>query len=67
MGLTNKREKVDIDQILDLDTQLRSLLIKLNEKRAQRNSASEKIGLAKKSGVDASDAIASMQEIIKNY
>lgn len=65
IGIANKREKVDIDQILELDVEQRALLNNLNDKRAQRNSESEKIGLAKKSGVDASVAIASMQKLSK--
>ena len=65
IGITNKRENVDIDQLLKLDVEQRALLSNLNDKRAQRNTASEKIGLAKKSGVDASDAIASMQKLSK--
>jgi len=64
-GVENKREKVDIDYILKLDAQQRSLLTELNEKRSQRNSASEKIGLAKKSGKDANVVIVKMQELSK--
>jgi len=45
---SNKNEKIDIDKILELDKIQRSILSKLNDKRAQRNSASEKIGLAKR-------------------
>jgi len=62
---SNKNEKIDIDKILELDKIQRSILSKLNDKRAQRNSASEKIGLAKRKEEDAGKAIAEMQELSK--
>ncbi len=65
-GIAAKREKVDIDQILKLDKEQRFILNELNEKRAQRNKASEKIGKAKALGEDANDAIKEMQELSKN-
>lgn len=66
IGAQNKRESVDIDQILKLDAQQRSILTKLNEKRAERNTASEEIGKAKKTGQDASKKIADMQ-VLSEY
>jgi seryl-tRNA synthetase len=65
-GIAAKHEKVDIDQILKLDKEQCSLLNELNEKRAQRNKASEKIGKAKMRGEDANDAIKEMQELSNN-
>ena len=65
-GIAAKREKVDIDQILKLDKEQRSLLNELNEKRAQRNKASEKIGKAKAQGHEENDAIKEMQILSKN-
>lgn len=65
-GVAAKREKADIDHILKLDQKQRTLLNELNEKRAQRNKASEKIGKAKIQGEDANDAIKEMQELSKN-
>ncbi len=65
-GIAAKRENVDIDQILKLDKEQRSLLNELNEKRAQRNKASEKIGKTKAQGHDANDAIKEMQMLSKN-
>ena len=64
-GITAKREKIDIDQILKLDKKQRVLLNELNEKRAQRNSASEKIGKAKASGENTVIAIEEMQGLSK--
>jgi len=64
-GIAAKREKVDIDQILKLDKELRLLLNELNIKRAQRNAASEKIGKAKVRGEIADDTINEMQKLSK--
>ena len=64
-GITAKREKIDIDQILKLDKKQRVLLNELNEKRAQRNNASEKIGKAKASGENTVIAIEEMQGLSK--
>lgn len=65
-GIVAKREKIDIDQILKLDKELRLLLNELNDKRAQRNAASEKIGISKVKGEDSNIAIAEMQKLSKN-
>lgn len=65
-GIAAKRESVNIDQILKLEKEQRFILNELNEKRAQRNKASEKIGKAKVRGEDANDAITEMQELSKN-
>jgi len=64
-GIEAKRENVDISQILKLDKEQRLLLNELNDKRAQRNSASEKIGKAKAKGEDANSAIEEMQGLSK--
>jgi seryl-tRNA synthetase len=64
-GITAKRENIDIDKILKLDKKQRALLNELNEKRAQRNNASEKIGKAKASGENTVIAIDEMQELSK--
>ena len=60
-GIVAKQENVDIDQILKLDKKQRSILNELNDKRAQRNTASEKIGKAKARGENANDDIKEMQ------
>ena len=52
-----------VDQILTLDTRRRGLLPELERLRAQRNEASEAIGQAKRSGEDASEAIAQMRDV----
>jgi seryl-tRNA synthetase len=65
-AIAAKHEKVDIDQILKLDKEQRFLLNELNEKRAQRNKASEKIGKVKLRGENANVAIKEMQELSNN-
>jgi seryl-tRNA synthetase len=52
-----------VDQILTSDERRREILPELEGLRAQRNDASEAIGQAKRSGEDASDAIAQMREV----
>lgn len=61
-----KREKVDIPKILEIDEKIRSVLTELNKKRTLRNTASEKIGLAKKNGKNAKSEITEMQKLSKN-
>jgi seryl-tRNA synthetase len=65
-AIAAKHEKVDIDLILKLDKEQRFLLNELNEKRAQRNKASDKIGKAKLRGENANVAIKEMQELSNN-
>ena len=52
-----------LDEGLSLDERRRELLPQVESLRAERNSASERIGKAKKAGEDASEAIAAMQEL----
>ena len=52
-GAKNKGEVIDLDSLLNLDNEHRSLLNSLNELRAERNRVSEKIGKAKGTGKDA--------------
>ena len=52
-----------LDRLLDLDTRRREAVKAFESLRAEQNKASQEIGRAKKSGDDASEAIARMQEI----
>ena len=65
-GIAAKRENVDINQILKLDKEQRSILNELNDKRAQRNTVSESIGRAKAKGENANDVIKEMQVLSKS-
>ena len=55
--LALKSDDADVDQLLVLDEASRKLQTEVNHLQAERNSASKAIGLAKKAGKDASDAI----------
>ena len=60
----NKKGGVDnVDQILSLDTQRRELLQKGEVLKNRRNVVSEEIGKLKKSGQDASSALAEMENV----
>ena len=61
--LALKNDDTNVDQILLLDKKTRELKTKSNDLRAERNSASEAIGEAKKAGHDASDAINKTREM----
>jgi seryl-tRNA synthetase len=53
----------DLDELLRLDSRRRELLPEVEGLRAQRNEASDAIGLAKREGGDADEAIAQMREV----
>ena len=55
--------EVDVDRLLDLDQQRRTIIQCVDELKAKRNSASEAIGKAKKTGEDMSVAIAEMRKV----
>jgi seryl-tRNA synthetase len=61
--LALKSDHADVDQLLLLDKTFRRLQTDVNHLRAERNSVSEAIGLAKKAGQDASDAIKQTREL----
>ena len=61
--LALKDDDTNVDQILLLDEKTRELKTRSNDLRAKRNSASEAIGEAKKTGHDASDAINKTREM----
>ncbi|MBT6980869.1 MAG: serine--tRNA ligase, partial [Candidatus Marinimicrobia bacterium] len=61
--LALKNDHADVDQLLLLDKTFRRLQTEVNHLRAERNSASEAIGLAKKAGQDASGAIKQTREL----
>lgn len=59
----DKNDKADIDLLLELDAQRRSLTTETESLRAKQNQASEEIARIKKSGGDASAAIAEMKAV----
>jgi seryl-tRNA synthetase len=52
-----------LDEALDLDARRRAVLPELEQLRAEKNSASKRIGELQRSGEDASAAIASVREL----
>jgi seryl-tRNA synthetase len=52
-----------LDRVLELDERVRALRTETESLQAERNAVSARIGQAKKSGEDASEAIAAMQEL----
>ncbi len=59
----NKNQKVDIDNLIDLDARRREIIQKVEDLKSQRNVASQEIGQMKKQGKDASEPIAKMQKV----
>ncbi|MGL1935767.1 MAG: serine--tRNA ligase [Fibrobacterales bacterium] len=62
-GVHEKGVDIDIQDILTLDHERKDLLSEVESLKALRNSASKKIGAAKKAGEDASAAIAEMKKV----
>ncbi len=62
-AVKNKNEKADIDEILRLDKERRSLLQQTEELKAERNKVSQEIGRLKKAGENADEIIARMKEV----
>jgi seryl-tRNA synthetase len=52
-----------LEQVLELDGQRRALIPRLEELRASRNAASERIAQAKRAGEEAGEAISSQREL----
>lgn len=62
-GAKNKGEVIDLDSLLNLDNEHRSLLNSLNELREERNRVSEEIGKTKGTGKGALDSIQAMKKV----
>lgn len=62
-ALSRRGAADDLDELLRLDERRRDLLPGLEEMRAERNEASDAIGLAKREGRDADAEIAAMREL----
>jgi len=62
-GARDKGIDVDLDGILRLDGERRSLLVEVEELQRQRNARSKEIGARKKAGEDASAEAAAVREI----
>ncbi len=62
-GLARRGAAEAVDELLELDLRRRELLPEIEGGRARRNSASDAIAEAKRSGADADEAIAEMREL----
>ncbi|RJP76051.1 MAG: serine--tRNA ligase [Candidatus Zixiibacteriota bacterium] len=62
-GVANKREKADIDEILALDEERRSITVQADEQKAVRNRVSKEIGQKMKAGQDPSDLKEEMRRV----
>ncbi|MCH7763417.1 MAG: serine--tRNA ligase [Candidatus Marinimicrobia bacterium] len=58
-----KGEDIDFSSFLKLDEQHRKLLTEINDLRAERNRASEKIANVKRSGGNAAETITAMRKV----
>ncbi len=56
-GIKNKREKADIDKIIELDNQRRQLLQSVEKLKHRRNQFSREVSLRKRRGEDAAEII----------
>ncbi len=65
-AVTDKREKANIDQLLSLDEERRTLIQKADDLKAERNKVSKNIGEAKKKGEDVSRITAQMRNVSEN-
>jgi seryl-tRNA synthetase len=62
-ALARRRAEDSLDEVLELDRRHRELLPEVEGLRAERNAVSDRIGAAKRSGEDASEAIARMRDV----
>lgn len=69
-AIADKREKAELDRLLELDEAARAIIVESDEFKRRRNVESERIATLKKTGEDASEPIARMREVaasIKEY
>jgi seryl-tRNA synthetase len=64
-ALARRGDEAGIDRVLELDARHRRLLTELEALRAEQNRASKAIGEAKRSGADASETIAAMEDVAR--
>ena len=68
--LLNRREKISLDKLLELDEKRRNLISTSENIKAQQNAESKQIPILKKEGRDTSAILAEMKELsakIKDY
>ncbi len=62
-ALENRRNPIDLDEIVQIDSSRRQLLYELEQLKAEQNRASEEIARLKKAKQDASGTIAAMKSV----
>lgn len=62
-GVENKQANIDIDEILQLDEERRSLIKQTEELKSKRNKVSKEVGRLKKAGENADEVIAEMRQV----
>jgi seryl-tRNA synthetase len=62
-AIADKGEKSDLDRLLAVDEDLRSLIVEADALKQRRNEESERIATLKRGGGDASEPIARMREV----
>src|SRR5512134_1231042 len=61
--LALKHSTADLDRLLRIDEERRSVLVRVEGLKRERNEASEEIGRRKKAGEDASAAVQAMKRV----
>jgi seryl-tRNA synthetase len=62
-GIAAKNEKDRIDDVIQLDEERRSLIVRVEELKAKRNTVSSQIPKMKKAGEDTTEVMAEMKEV----
>ena len=64
-ALKNRREKINIEEVITLDEKRRELLLEADILKEKRNTVSEEIGKLKRGKKDAPEKILAMKEVSK--
>ncbi len=62
-GIESKNEKNRVDEIIALDSERRSIITKVEDLKARKNSVSQEVGKLKKAGQNADAIIAEMKQL----
>ena len=62
-GLKDRGEKISLDELLQLDSERREILVEVEDLKHKRNKASEEIGKLKREGKEVKELIVEMQRV----
>ena len=65
-AILKRGDEFDFENILHMDSKIRQMKTSANDMRAERNTASEAIGIARKAGEDAEEAIIETRKLGEN-